>query len=286
MIKPENPLRGDYSQMRPDYTVDQQWERYTPEQHALYRRLFERQMSKLPGYAVDEFIDGVRRLSSDGIPRFDDANEILARATGWQIVAVPGLVPDDVFFTHLAHRRFPVTVWLREPAEFDYIVEPDVFHDFFGHVPLLLNPVFADHLQEYGKGGLKAMRLDAVGFLARLYWYTVEFGLILTDKGLRTYGAGILSSGGEIIHCIDSPRPHRVKFDLMRVMQTEYRIDRYQDTYFVIDSYEQLFEETAPDFTPLYEKLKTLPAIDPSHVLPGDTLVSNVNPVDQRRQAA
>lgn len=286
MIKPENPLRGDYSQMRPDYTVDQQWEHYTPEQHALYRRLFERQMSKLPGYAVDEFIAGAQRLSSDGIPRFDDANEILARATGWQIVAVPGLVPDDVFFTHLAHRRFPVTVWLREPAEFDYIVEPDVFHDFFGHVPLLLNPVFADHLQEYGKGGLKAMGLDAVGFLARLYWYTVEFGLILTDKGLRTYGAGILSSGGEIIHCIDSPRPHRVKFDLMRVMQTEYRIDRYQDTYFVIDSYEQLFEETAPDFTPLYEKLKTLPAIDPSHVLPGDTLVSNVNPVDQRRQAA
>ncbi|MEW9897753.1 phenylalanine 4-monooxygenase [Chitinivorax sp. PXF-14] len=286
MIKPENPLRGDYSQMRPDYTVDQQWERYTPEQHALYRRLFERQISKLPGYAVDEFIAGAQRLSSDGIPRFDDANEILARATGWQIVAVPGLVPDDVFFTHLAHRRFPVTVWLREPAEFDYIVEPDVFHDFFGHVPLLLNPVFADHLQEYGRGGLKAMGLDAVGFLARLYWYTVEFGLILTDKGLRTYGAGILSSGGEIIHCIDSPRPHRVKFDLMRVMQTEYRIDRYQDTYFVIDSYEQLFEETAPDFTPLYEKLKTLPAIDPSHVLPGDTLVSNVNPVDQRRQAA
>lgn len=286
MIKPENPLRGDYSQMRPDYTVDQQWEHYTPEQHALYRRLFERQISKLPGYAVDEFIAGAQRLSSDGIPRFDDANEILARATGWQIVAVPGLVPDDVFFTHLAHRRFPVTVWLREPAEFDYIVEPDVFHDFFGHVPLLLNPVFADHLQEYGKGGLKAMGLDAVGFLARLYWYTVEFGLILTDKGLRTYGAGILSSGGEIIHCIDSPRPHRVKFDLMRVMQTEYRIDRYQDTYFVIDSYEQLFEETAPDFTPLYEKLKTLPAIDPSHVLPGDTLVSNVNPVDQRRQAA
>lgn len=282
MLKPENPLRGDYSRMRNDYTVEQDWHAYTAEEHDLYRRLLERQSSKLKGHAAEEFIENVHRLSSDGIPRFEDANRILQSATNWKIVAVPGLIPDDTFFTHLAHRQFPVTVWLRKPEEFDYIVEPDIFHDFFGHVPLLLNPIFADHLQEYGKGGLRAMKLGAVPFLARLYWYMVEFGLILTPEGLRTYGAGILSSGGEIIHCIDSPQPNRIKFDLERVMQTEYRIDRYQDTYFVIDSFQQLFDETSVDFAPIYEKLKTLEPIDPSVVLPTDTLVSRSASVNQK----
>ncbi|MBB5016915.1 phenylalanine-4-hydroxylase [Chitinivorax tropicus] len=281
MLKPDNPLRGNYSHIRADYTVEQDWQVYTAEEHDLYRRLFERQSSKLKGYAAEEFIENVHRLASDGLPCFDDANQILAE-TGWKIVAVPGLIPDDTFFTHLAHRQFPVTVWLRKPEEFDYIVEPDIFHDFFGHVPLLLNPVFADHLQAYGKGGLRAMKLDAVPYLARLYWYMVEFGLILTPEGLRTYGAGILSSGGEIIHCIDSPAPNRIKFDLRRVMQSEYRIDRYQDTYFVIDSFQQLFDETAVDFGPIYEDLKKLEPIDPSVVLPSDTLVSHTNPVDQK----
>ena len=177
------------------------------------------------------------------------------KATGWQIVAVPGLVPDDVFFTHLANRRFPVTVWLRKPEEFDYIVEPDVFHDFFGHVPLLFDRMYADHLHEYGKGGLKAMRLDAVKWLARLYWYTIEFGLIKVDNQIKAYGAGLLSSGGELAYCVDSPKPRRLPFELERIMRTEYLIDRYQETYFVIDSFEQLMRETAPDFTPLYQRL-------------------------------
>ena len=264
MLKPEKPPRGDYSQIRPDYSVEQNWAGYSDAEHDLYRRLIQRQTAKLPGYACDEFIENVARLTSDGIPRFEEANKVIGAATGWQIVAVPGLVPDDVFFRHLAQRQFPVTVWLRTPEEFDYIVEPDVFHDFFGHVPLLLNPTFADYLQEYGKGGMKAMGLDALGYLARLYWYTVEFGLIATPQGLRVYGAGILSSGGEITHCVDSPAPHRIPFDLMRVMQTEYRIDRYQDTYFVIDSYDQLFRETEQDFTPLYPRLRQLPTLDPS----------------------
>lgn len=264
MIKPEHEPRGDYSHMRADYTVAQDYHAYTNAEHDLYRRLVERQSAKLAGYACDEFIENVALLSSDGIPDFDRANALIGATTGWQIVAVPGLVPDDVFFRHLAERRFPVTVWLRTPAEFDYIVEPDVFHDFFGHVPLLLNKTFADYLQEYGKGGMKALGLDALGYLARLYWYTVEFGLIATDKGMRTYGAGILSSGGEITHCLDSPLPHRLPFDLMRVMQTEYRIDRFQDTYFVIDSYDQLFRETAQDFAPLYPRLRQLPTLDPS----------------------
>jgi monomeric phenylalanine-4-hydroxylase len=185
----------------------------------------------------------------------------LRAATGWEIVAVPGLIPDDAFFTHLANRRFPVTVWLRQPAEFDYIVEPDVFHDFFGHVPLLFDRVYADHLYEYGKGGLKAMRLDAVKMLARLYWFTIEFGLMRTAHGVRAYGAGLLSSGGELAYCIDHPQPRRLPFELERIMRTEYQIDRYQETYFVIDSFEQLMRETAPDFTPLYERIRKQPTL-------------------------
>ena len=176
--------------------------------------------------------------------------------SGWEIVPVPGLIPDEAFFTHLAHRRFPVTVWLRRPDEFDYIVEPDVFHDFFGHVPLLFDRTYADHLAEYGKGGLKAMRLDAVKLLARLYWYTIEFGLMQTPNGVRAYGAGLLSSGGELKRCVDDPRPRRLPFEVERIMRTEYEIDRYQSTYFVIDSFDQLMRETAPDFAPIYAKIK------------------------------
>ncbi len=265
MIRPESAPRGDYSKIRADYTVAQDYASYSVAEHDLYRRLMQRQNAKLKAYACDEFIENVALLSTDGMPNFADANQIISAATGWQIVAVPGLVPDDVFFRHLSERRFPVTVWLRTPAEFDYIVEPDIFHDFYGHVPLLLNPTFADYLQEYGKGGMKALGLNALGYLARLYWYTVEFGLINTPDGLRTYGAGILSSGGEITHCLDSPEPHRLPFDLMRVMQTEYRIDRFQDTYFVIENYDQLFRETAQDFTPLYPRLRELPTLNPSN---------------------
>ena len=254
---PVSGLRGDYSNARPDYSVEQDWERYTDEEHALYRRLFERQSTLVPRYACPEWIEAIAGLDAAGeIPRFDVVSAKLKNKTGWEIVAVPGLIPDEAFFTHLAHRRFPVTVWLRKPEEFDYIVEPDVFHDFFGHVPLLFDRVYADHLCEYGKGGLKAMRLDAVKFLARLYWFTIEFGLMQTPSGLKAYGAGLMSSGGELAYCIDDPRPRRLPFDLGRIMRTEYLIDRYQDTYFVIDSFEHLMRETAPDFTPLYGWLK------------------------------
>ena len=185
-------------------------------------------------------------------------------------MAVPGLVPDLTFFEHLANRRFPVTVWLREPEEFDYIVEPDIFHDFFGHVPMLFNPVFADYMQAYGRGGIKAHELGAIEMLARLYWYTVEFGLIDTPKGLRTYGAGILSSGGEIGYCLESPDPNRIGFDLLRIMQTRYKIDTYQETYFVIRDFQQLFDATAPDFTPYYQQLRGREPHAPSAVLPTD----------------
>src|SRR5207302_328100 len=201
-------LRGDYSKAGLDYSLEQDWSAYTPEEHALYRRLFERQSKLVPRYACSEWIDAIAGLdSAREIPRFDKVSRQLKAKTGWEIVAVPGLIPDDAFFTHLANRRFPVTVWLRRPEEFDYIVEPDVFHDFFGHVPLLFDRVYADHLHEYGKGGLKAMRLDAVKMLARLYWYTIEFGLMNTANGVRAYGAGPLSSGGELAYCVARQRP-------------------------------------------------------------------------------
>jgi phenylalanine-4-hydroxylase len=256
--KAEKKLRGDYSRAATDYSVEQDWSKYTAAEHALYRRLFERQARLVPKYACPEWIEAIADLdASTGIPDFQKISLKMRKATGWEIVAVPGLIPDDAFFTHLANRRFPVTVWLRKPEEFDYIVEPDVFHDFFGHVPLLFDRVYADHLHEYGKGGLKAMRLDAVKWLARLYWYTIEFGLIKVNDQTRAYGAGLLSSGGELAYCVDSPKPRRLPFELARIMRTEYLIDRFQDTYFVIDSFDQLMRETAPDFTPIYQKLKS-----------------------------
>ncbi len=265
------PPRGNYAAASDDYTCDQDWGALTPAQHALYARLFQRQVRQLPGHACNEFIQALTHLGMDTlIPRFEDISRRLHRATGWEIVAVPGLIPERPFFSLLANRRFPVTVWLREPEEFDYIVEPDVFHDLFGHVPLLFNPVFADYMQAFGAGGLKAEGLNALEFLARLYWYTVEFGLMATPDGLRVYGAGILSSGGETMHALTSAKPQRLAFDLERVMRTEYRIDDYQDTYFVIRGFAQLFDATAPDFAQIYQRLAPLAALPPSAHLPGE----------------
>jgi phenylalanine-4-hydroxylase len=269
------PPRGDYSIARDDYTCDQPWAAYGADEHARYARLFQRQLRQMPGHACDEFIHALGQLGTETeIPRFDEISGRLRRATGWQIVAVPGLIPEHAFFALLAARRFPITVWLRAEHEFDYIVEPDVFHDLFGHVPLLFNPVFADYMQAFGAGGLKAEGLDALEYLARLYWYTVEFGLIETPAGLRAYGAGILSSGGETVHSLTSLKPQRFAFDLERVMRTPYRIDDFQDTYFVIRSFAQLFDATAPDFTPVYRRLDALPALTVQSRLPGETMIA------------
>jgi len=267
----ERPPRGDYAAAASDYTCAQRWDRYTPEQHALYARLHQRQTAQLPGLACAEFIQAVQQLgAADQVPRFDDVNERLYPATRWQIVAVPGLIPEEAFFALLSKRKFPVTEWLRKPEEFDYVVEPDVFHDLYGHVPLLFNPVFADYMQAYGEGGLKASRLDACELLARLYWYTVEFGLINTPKGLRAYGAGILSSAGELRHSVRSAAPRRVAFELKRLMRSRYRIDSYQASYFVIDDFRQLFDATAPDFTPVYAEVRAEAEIEAGTVLPGE----------------
>lgn len=265
-------LRGDYSQADAQYVVQQNWSAYTEAEHALWRKLYQRQAALLPGRACDEFIDALQQMQiSEGIPEFARTSEALFKATGWQLVAVPGLIPELTFFTHLAQRRFPVTVWLRRPDEFNYIVEPDVFHDFFGHVPLLFNPVFADYMQQYGLGGLKAMQLGGLEQLARLYWYTVEFGLINTAQGVRIYGAGILSSGGEVEYCLRAgTSSHHIRLNIERCLRTLYKIDSYQETYFVIDNYQQLFEGTAPDFAPLYAKLRGLPSLPANTLLPGE----------------
>ncbi|KRC09924.1 phenylalanine 4-monooxygenase [Hydrogenophaga sp. Root209] len=271
----DRPPRGDYSRAQVDYTCPQNWASYTEADHDTYQRLYERQTALLPGLACDTFIEALPSLGvKDRIPRFEEINERLRPATGWEIVAVPGLIPERPFFDLLAHRRFPVTDWIRQPDEFDYIVEPDVFHDLFGHVPLLFNPVFADYVQRYGAGGLKAHDLGAGELLSRLYWYTIEFGLIRQAGGLRAYGAGILSSSGELRHSVTSPQPQRIALDLLRCMRTRYKIDDYQATYFVIDSFEQLFEMTAPDFAPIYEAVRSLGELGPDATIASDSFIT------------
>jgi phenylalanine-4-hydroxylase len=269
-----HPLRGDYSHMRPDYTVEQPLDHYAPAEHERWRRLYRRQIELIPRYAVTEFAESLARLDiGGGIPDFARINRMLAPLTGFQIVAVPGLIPDEVFFAHLANRRFPVTWWIREESELDYLEEPDVFHDLFGHVPLLAHPVFADYMTEYGKAGPNAAQMNAIPLLARLYWYTIEFGLIRTRQGLRAYGAGILSSHGETVYAVESETPNRIAFDLERVLATEFRIDAYQASYFVIDSFEQLFAETHKPFAPLYERLRERKPFPPDAILPNDGII-------------
>ncbi len=259
-----------------DCVIAQEWESYSAQDHATWRQLFERQSKLLVGRACEEYLAGLDQLgvAADGIPDFRRLNDVLGKTTGWQVVAVPGLISEEVFFAHMAERRFVATRWIRTPEQMDYLQEPDIFHDVFGHVPLLTNPAFADYLQAYGRGGLKALRLGALDMLARLYWYTVEFGLLRTPDGLRIYGAGIVSSKGESIYCLDDPTPNRVAFDLKRILRTRYRIDDFQETYFVIDSFEQLMGETAPDFAPIYRELSALPEFEPGDIQPSDTLIS------------
>ena len=263
----------------PVYTtavVEQPWGSYAREDHATWATLFERQQQVLVGRASDEFLENQRRfgMTPDAIPKFDDLNRVLKGTTGWEIIGVEGLLPELTFFDHLANRRFPVTWWIRKPEQIDYIAEPDLFHDLFGHVPLLLNPVFADYMQAYGCGGVKAHGLgpEALVHLTRLYWYTVEFGLIRQDDGLRIYGSGIVSSKGESIHCLESAAPNRIGFDMRRIMRTRYRIDTYQKTYFVIDSFQQLMDATEPDFTPIYAALLRQDSIPAGSVLQSDNV--------------
>ncbi|MDF7775838.1 phenylalanine 4-monooxygenase [Sphingomonas sp. AOB5] len=261
----------------PDWTIPQDWQHYTAEEHATWDTLFARQAKLLPGRASQTYLRGLDalRLSESGIPNFEELSERLMKLTGWQVVAVPGLVPDDVFFDHMANRRFVAGNFIRRPDQLDYLQEPDVFHDVFGHVPMLADPVFADYLVAYGQGGLRAMELGALANLARLYWYTVEFGLIAEPEGLRIYGSGIVSSSAESRFALESDSPNRIGFDLKRVMRTEYRIDDFQQNYFVIPSFDELLRVTVEtDFAPLYAEVLALPEIPVAEIVPGDDVIT------------
>lgn len=260
-----------------DWTISQDWDAFTADEHAMWDRLFARQSEMLPGRAADAFLRGidVLKLEKPGIPDYCELNARLMAATGWQVVAVPGLVPDDVFFDHLANRRFPAGNFIRTPQQLDYLQEPDVFHDVFGHVPMLADPIFADYMVAYGEGGLRSLQFDALKQLARLYWYTVEFGLIRESGGLRIYGAGIVSSYAESVFALNSDSPNRIGFDLARVMRTDYRIDDFQQNYFVIDSLDQLLDTTVnTDFAPLYAANAALPPIPIADILPDNSVIT------------
>ena len=254
--------------------VEQPWDGYSADDHATWATLYARQREVLAGRASREFLQAqdAMGMTPHAIPKFSELNTVLQAATGWTLMGVEGLLPELDFFDHLANRRFPVTWWIRRPDQVDYIEEPDLFHDLFGHVPLLMNPVFGDYMAAYGRGGVKAHAIgaDALQNLTRLYWYTVEFGLIRQDDGLRIYGSGIVSSKGESIHALESEAPNRIGFDLERIMRTRYRIDDFQKTYFVIDSFDQLIQATEPDFTPIYARLAQLESVPAGSVLDTD----------------
>jgi phenylalanine-4-hydroxylase len=261
-----------------DWTIAQDWDRYMPQDHATWDTLFARQVKLLPGRASDAYLRGLDalQLSESGIPNFEELSQRLMKLTGWQVVAVPGLVPDAVFFDHLANRRFVAGNFIRRPDQLDYLQEPDVFHDVFGHVPMLADPVFADYLAAYGRGGNRALELGALKQLARLYWYTVEFGLIAEPEGLRIYGSGIVSSYAESQFALDDPSPNRIGFDLKRVMRTDYRIDDFQQSYFVIPSFDELLRVTIEtDFAPLYQEILPLPDYGVADIIDGDGVITH-----------
>ena len=276
LIESDSKARFQKAPRGVDFTIDQDWRRYTAAEHRRWDRLFKRSLAILRNRACDEFVAMIvkLKLSESGIPDMEKLSERLANLTGWRVVPVIELVPDNIFFNHLANRRFPAGAFIRSEAEMDYLQEPDVFHDIFGHVPLLANPAYADFMQAYGQGGNRALALGRLANLARLYWYTIEFGLIGTAAGLRIFGAGIMSSVGESVFALESDSPNRVVFNLERVMRTKYVIDDFQQTYFVVDSFEKLLQECYQDFGPLYERMKVASDIAPDRLVQGDEVVS------------
>ena len=231
---------------------------YSAAEHDIWDDLYARQLDILPGRAANAFMAGLQKLGlgRGGVPDFARLSEELGTLTGWSVVPVPMLIPDHVFFWHLANRRFPAGNFIRTRETFDYIQEPDVFHDVFGHVPMLADPVFADYMQEYGRAGWKAMRYNRLKSLGALYWYTVEFGLVMEGDELRAYGAGILSGPTEAVYAVEAQSPNRIFLNVDRVMRTDYVIDDLQPTYFVIESFADLFRQTVErDFDRLYRNL-------------------------------
>lgn len=265
----ETPPEG----VAPDWTMPQNWSQFSVTEHETWDRLVAKQSRALDKLACRSFLAGldILRLAKPGIPDLTDLNPRLEAATGFTIVPVPGVIPNDAFFRHLAERRFPAANFLRSAHSLDYSEEPDMFHDLFGHLPMLTDPIFADFMVAYGKAGLRAESLDAIDFLGRLYLHTVEFGLVREGGGLRGFGAGMLSSYAETVYAVTAPEVRRLHFDLPRVMRSEYLFDQFQKTYFVIDSFEHLrkvAEET--DFAPIYTHLRNLPLLAPDADCPDD----------------
>ena len=264
----ERGLRGDYERCGADFTVEQAYD-YSDDQQQVWRLLCERQTKLTERLAHRSYLDGIEALGLlERIPDFDEVNEKLDDLTGWKIVAVPGLIPNAPFFDHLANRRFPVTNWLRKREELDYIVEPDMFHDFFGHVPALTQPAFADFMRMYGEKGRGIADSRGEEMFGRLYWYTAEFALIQeAGAPLKAFGAGLMSSFSELRFAVESPDAHRVPFDLETVMRTRYEIDKFQRAYFVLPSFEVLRSALAEaDLTGIVERWSAAQPLDPAYV--------------------
>jgi phenylalanine-4-hydroxylase len=236
-------LRGSYTSATKDFIVEQNTAQYSKEEHQRWSVLFNRQKVAAQEYGSSLFCTALDQLELAaplhlGIPRFDDFNPTLLQHTGWTLVAVPGLLPNEIFFAHLAKRQFPVTTWIRQAHEMDYIVEPDVFHDFFGHVPLLLEPSIANFLQWYGEQAAFANDVE-LKKLARLYWYTIEYGLIHEGSNIKAFGAGLLTSRTELEHSVESINKHWT-FDVERIRDEDYKIDSFQTQYFVLERLQDL----------------------------------------------
>lgn len=256
--------------------TEQRWQDYSADDHKTWGTLFDRQLTTLKGAVCEEYLEGLDTLglTKNEVPDFEKMNKRLRSATGWEVLAVPGLIASLPFFTMLANKQFPAGTFIRTPEQLDYLEEPDIFHDVFGHVPLLSRPAYANYMQEYGRAGLVALKHKGIKFLARLNWYTIEFGLMKCAEGYKAYGAGIMSSFGEAKYVLHNPSPNFIQFDLERVLRTGYYIDDLQATYFVIDSFDALFEECSKrPFAPLYEQMRQLPALSPFIVEPTDVVL-------------
>lgn len=230
---------------------------YTDDEHAVWKTLYNRQIELLPGRACQEFLDGIQalHLSPEKIPQLPDVSAKLKALTGWSVAPVKALISFKEFFDLLASRKFPAATFIRLPEHLDYLKEPDIFHEIFGHCPLLTNRAFADFTQRVGEFGQSMTNVERV-MLARLYWFTVEFGLISTTNGLRIFGGGILSSKGESVYALESHVPRRQPFDLLTVLRTTYRYDEMQKDYFIINSFEELFALTNVDLKEIFKEAK------------------------------
>jgi phenylalanine-4-hydroxylase len=236
-------FREKHPEIRADFTIDQHWERYGAPEHGVWRTLYERQAKVLPGRACGEFLDGLNQLKlvADRIPNFEEMSDDLERITGWRVVAVPSLVPDEIFFDHLANKRFPAGQFIRRPDQLDYIEEPDVFHDVFGHVPMHAHRVFAGFLEHYGRVCAAIEDAGVLEKLGRLFWYTVEFGLIRQGSEIKAYGSGVISSHGECQNVFSGGCAVR-HFSLDEILETPVKVDELQKVLFAVESFDQIYE--------------------------------------------